>query len=280
MPIDAWEWKRDTEGILVFFVGMAVGMIILHPPGVAWLARDHIFGSTILAGWAICSFGLSLLRPGWAVVGVGLSGPAFLMAGMAITQDPGNLWPIALVISLAVTGAPAVVGAVAGGFLKRFITRKILLATILVAAGVFIAVRPAVLTRRQVLMQTSINEAYSLSALSRLTAIVEAQREYQSQDPDGQYACNFDELNQTFERRERRSRSDTGWADGYIFWMGCRSGPPSTFRMNVTPENRRNGVGQATGLTVYCVDPTGQFLSVPAVPRRNCWENGEPLSSP
>ena len=96
MPIDAWEWKRDTEGILVFLGGMVAGIIIGASTAVD--AVIEFLSVFTFAGWAVCSFGLSLLRPGWAVVGVGLSGPAFLMAGMAITRDPGNLWPIALVI--------------------------------------------------------------------------------------------------------------------------------------------------------------------------------------
>ena len=188
MPDGTWKWKRETEGILVFLVGMVGGTIIGAPPGVAFVS-DFPAGSTF-AGWAVCSFGLALLRPRWAAAGVGLSWPTFMMVVMAteIAQDPtsNNLWPIALVIFLAFTVTPAVVGAAAGWFLRRFVTHKIPVAMILVAAGVVVAVWPAVLTSRQIVMQISNNEAH---ALSQVTASLEAQRDHQSQDPDGRYAC-------------------------------------------------------------------------------------------
>ena len=279
MPKEVSEWKRGTEGILVFLVGMIVGTIIVAPPGVAF-ASGFPSGSTF-AGWVVCAFGLALLRPTWAAAGVGLSWPTFTMVitAIEIAEDPtaNNLWPIGLVIVLALTVPPALVGAVAGWFLRRFVTHKTLMAMILVAAGAFIAVRPAVLTSRQISMQVSTNEA---SALSQVTAILEAQRDYQSQDPNGRYACHFDELNQTFERRESSSRfSDAGWANGYHFELSCRHGSPNTFHLSASPESRGRSGRLPTGLTVYCTDATGQVLSLPALPRRNCWREGEPLSS-
>ena len=124
-------------------------------------------------------------------------------------------------------------------------------------------------------MQISNNEAH---ALSQVTAILEAQRDHQSQDPDGRYACHFDELNHTFERRESDALfSDTGWAHGYRFELNCRHGPPNTFHLEAGPERRSGRL--PTGLTVYCTDATGQVLSLSALPRRNCWQEGEPLSS-
>ena len=73
---------RNTEGILVFLVGMVGGTIIGAPPGVAFVS-EFPSGSTF-AGWAVCSFGLALLRPTWAAARVGLSWPAFTMVIVAI----------------------------------------------------------------------------------------------------------------------------------------------------------------------------------------------------
>ena len=271
MPKETSEWKRRTEGILVILVGMVVGTIIGVLPG-----EESFPGGSMLVGWAVCAFGLSLLHPMGAVLGVGWSFPTYTMVKVAIeiSQDPtsNNLWPIGLVIVLALTFTPAVVGAAAGWFLRRFVAHKLPVAVILVAASVVIVAWPARLASRQI----SINEVH---ARTRVTAILEAQRDYQSQDPDGRYACHFDDLNQTFERQgSTRRSSETGWANGYRFELSCRRSPQNTFYLEAIPQRTQWPGIRSSGM-VYCTNQTGQIFSLPAVPRGNCWREGDPLSS-
>ena len=282
MPDDASEWKPDlraldVEGIVVLLLGTTAAVTIAAAPSM-------VIGGVIFPEFryavlalAVCSLGLSLLRPVWALVGVSLGWPVLDVVSIAldIAQDPTarNLWPIEIVIFSVLSVAVAVVGAMGGWLLRRFVKQRIPAAMILVAAGLVTALRPVVLTGRQI----SSREAH---ALSRLTAIVEAQRLYRSQDPADVFACNFDDLNQTFERRESNPPlADDGWANGYHFRLSCTDGTRGMFHVAADPEITNRGGRSPTGLTVYCTDATGQVLSLPAVPTRNCWEEGEPLSS-
>ena len=117
---DVWEWKRDAEGVAVFVAGIAAGGIIAAAPNLAF-GSIYPGSRTTLAGWVVCSLGLSLLRPTWAVAGVGLSFPAF--SGVMGAAEGANLFPIAMVLSLAISGPAALVGAVGGVVLRGFVPR-------------------------------------------------------------------------------------------------------------------------------------------------------------
>ena len=128
----------------------------------------------------------------------------------------------------------------------------------LVAAGVVVAVRPVVAVDRQVSAVVARNEA---GALDRLAAIVEAQREYQMRDSGGLYACSFDDLDETFERREPEPPfRDTGWTSGYLFRLSCTDQTRTTFHLDARPERRAWNVRvPPTGETTFCTDETGSF---------------------
>ena len=144
MPDDASEWKPDlraldVEGIVVLLLGTTAAVTIAAAPSM-------VIGGVIFPEFryavlalAVCSLGLSLLRPVWALVGVSLGWPVLDVVSIAldIAQDPTarNLWPIEIVIFSVLSVAVAVVGAMGGWLLRRFVKQRIPAAMILVAAG-------------------------------------------------------------------------------------------------------------------------------------------------
>ena len=274
MPESTREGRRalDIEGILVLLAGVAAALLIAAAPTIVVGEVTAPDFRAAIPALAVCAFGLSFVRPVWAALGVGLPYPLFTS-----TQD-SNLWPIAVAIVFMWSMPPAVLGAFGGWILRRFVTQRIPVAMILVAVGLVGTFRPLLLTSGQI----PGNETY---ALSRLTTIVEAQRDYRARDSNGLYACNFNDLDQPLEKRPREPRlaplssyQDEGWANGYHFTLTCTDGTREMFVLRAYPEIPNEDGRRPTGLTEYCTTQTGEMLSLPAIPRGYCWENGTPLS--
>jgi hypothetical protein len=267
----------------MFFGGLALGAAICGLPYLVYAAEFPPRNITMIA-LALASGGLAIARPTdkWRSgvgVGAGVLVPMITDIVLDIRRDPTshNLLPFELLIGLALSMPPALLGALLGGLSKRLGSSRSLVGGTMTALGLAVAAGHAPL----VLARTVASES---AALAKMRLLLAAQDRFRSGNPIRGFSCDFNELGEPLDAPARRiaarSRRVPGAYGGgtyapmgdYNFSVQCgyELRPVTSYLLMAAP--RQGGLGR----WVYCAEADGRLLAAKRHRNNFCRKEGRP----
>jgi hypothetical protein len=262
----------------VFLVGLALGAAICGLPYLVYAAEFPPWEITMIA-LALASVGLAVVRPAdkWrsgAGVGAGILVPMIATIVVDYQRDPTshNLFPLEILIGLAVGMPPAMLGALLGGLTSRVSFGRSLVGGTIAALGLAVAAAHAPV----ILARTVASES---NASAKIRSLMAAQDRFRSSNPIRGFSCDLDELGERLDaparpidRRARRVGTYAPAGD-YEFSLQCGGGinPVTTYVLMAKPGQ------QGLGRWIYCAEADGRLLVAKRHRSNFCFKEGVPV---